>query len=152
MQVGHDANDNGSMNVRRSAAWQLAPAFTYAELAGLIADGDDPRFLVRQLREVVIRCARETDLAVIDEIHGEPPTTGSTGWDAVLGGVASMSGRERVSSPDVLQWCFSASRYCVDVMFDPLDSGKYRWLDYMRTPVELRVRNVILPYGNLEGV
>lgn len=134
-----------------SAPTDVAPPFTYAELAGLIAAGDDPQFLVRQLREVVIRSARETDQAAIDTIHAEPPTTRSTGWDAVLGGVASMTGRGRVSSPALLTWCFSTTRYVVDDLFDPLDSGKYRWLDYLRTPVELRVRNVILPYGNLEG-
>lgn len=134
-----------------SAPTDVAPPFTYAELAGLIAAGDDPHFLVRQLREVVIRSARETDQNAIDTIHAEPETTRSTGWDSVLGGVASMTGRGRVSSPTLLTWCFNPTRYVVDELFDPLDSGKYRWLDYLRTPVELRVRNVILPYGNLEG-
>lgn len=130
----------------------MAPPFTYAELAGLIASGDDPRFLIRQLREVVVRSRGEGDQGAIDLIHGEPATTGSTGWDAVLGGVASMTGHERVSAATHLAWCFDPSRYVLDELFDPLDSGKYRWLDYLRTPVELRVRNVILPYGNLEGV
>lgn len=134
-----------------SAPHKAASPFTYAELARLIAAGDDPRFLIRQLREVAIRSARETDQTVIDTIHAEPETTRSAGWDAVLGGVASMTGRARVSSPDILSWCFSTTRYVVDDLFDPLDSGKYLWLDYLRTPVELRVRNVVLPYGNLEG-
>lgn len=128
-----------------------APPFTYDELAQLIAAGDEPHFLVRQLREVVLRSTRETDQATIDAIHAEPTTTRSAGWDAVLGGVASMTGRDRVSSPTLLSWCFNATRYVVGYVFDPLDSGKYLWLDYLRTPVELRVRNVILPYGNLEG-
>ena len=129
-----------------------AAPFTYAEVARLIASGGEPRFLVRQLREVVVRSFREDDQTVIDAIHDEPETTGSRGWDAVLGGVASMTGYERVSASVLLAWCFEADRYVVDEVFDPLDSGRYRWLDYLRTPVELRVRNVILPYGNLEGV
>jgi hypothetical protein len=128
-----------------------ASPFTYAELAVKIANGEDPRFTVRLLREVVIRSRRETSQAVIDLIHLDPGSTGSIGWDSVLGGVASISGRDRVSSPALLDWCFTPDRYSPQ-MFDPLDSGKYRWLDYLRTPVELRVRNVILAYGNLEGV
>ncbi len=128
-----------------------APAFTYRELAKTIAAGEDPRFAVRLLREVVLRSGREQDQRRIDEIHSDPGSAGSGGWDAVLGGVAWISGRDRVSDTSMLQWCFDDSRYC-PTLFDPLDSGKYRWLDYLRTPVELRVRNVILPAGNLQGV
>jgi len=142
-----DRHDHNTIQVQG-----VAPPFTYVELAALIASGDYLRFLIRQLREVVVRSRNESDQSAIDLIHDEPETTGSTGWDAVLGGVASMTGYERVSAATHLAWCFDPSRYVRDALFDPLGSGKYRWLDYLRTPVELRVRNIILPYGNLEGV
>jgi transcriptional regulator with XRE-family HTH domain len=127
--------------------------FSYAELAQMIVDGEDWSFAVRLLREVVRRSHLVGDAAGVDFIHRDPGLTGIRGWDAIIGGVASMSGRGRVSDPTVLQWCFDPERYCTDEMFNPFTvPAKYFWTDYLRTPIELQVRNVILPSGNLEGV
>jgi len=127
--------------------------FSYAELAQMIAAGEDWGFAVRLLREVVRRSHLVSDTAGVDFIHRDPGLTGIRGWDAIIGGVASMSGRGRVATPAVLQWCFVPERYCVDEMFSPFTvPAKYFWIDYLSTPIELQVRNVILPAGNLEGV
>jgi predicted XRE-type DNA-binding protein len=126
------------------------PLATYAWFADLVAREPDWRFAVRVLRQVVMKASRLTQQSDTDTVHAEPPSTGHRGWDALIAGVASMTGRNRVSSPDVLAWCFAPARYS-DRLFDPLDSGRYIWLEYMRTPVELRERNVILAAGNLEG-
>lgn len=126
------------------------PLATYAWFADLIAREPDWRFAVRILRQVVMKASHLTRQSDIDAVHGEPASTGQRGWDALIAGVASMTGRNRVSSPDVLAWCFALTRYS-GTLFDPLDSGRYIWLEYMRTPIELRERNVILAAGNLEG-
>ena len=127
--------------------------FAYAELAQMLAEGEDWPFAARLLREVVRRSRLVADTAAIDFIHRDPGTTGIRGWDAILGGVAPMTGRGRVSNPAVLRWCFEPARYCTDEMFTPFTlPAKYFWIDYLHTPVELQVRNVIFPAGNLEGV
>ena len=119
----------------------------------MLAEGEDWGFAVRLLREVVRRSDLVSDTAAVDFIHRDPGLTGIRGWDAIIGGVASMSGRGRVSAPAVLQWCFDQERYCTDEMFSPFTvPAKYFWLDYLGTTIELQVRNVILPSGNLEGV
>lgn len=127
--------------------------FSYAELAKMIVEGENWGFAVRLLREVVRRSHLVHDTTAVDFIHSDPGLTEIRGWDAIIGGVASMSGRGRVSTPAVLQWCFVPERYCTDEMFSPFTvPAKYFWLDYLSTPIELQVRNVILPSGNLEGV
>ncbi len=127
---------------------------TYAELAESLAAGEyDWHLAVRLLRELVLRTQRLTDVVDIDEVHRRPPPTGTRGWDAILGGVAHITGRDRVSDPEILAWCFEPDRFCTDAMFDPFGvPPKYFWTDYLRTPVELQTRNVVLPVGNLEGV
>ncbi len=130
-----------------------ASLFSYADLAQMIAAGEDWHFAARLLREIVIRSTKITAPAEIDLIHRDPGLTGTRGWDAILGGVAHMTGRDRVSDPAMLDWCFMPERYCTESMFDPFDApAKYFWIDYLRTPVELQTRNVIFPAGNLEGV
>ena len=129
------------------------PLFTYRDFAEIIAGGQDWHFAARQLREVVIRVRRATAVQSVDAIHRDPGLTGIRGWDAIVGGVASMTGRDRVSAPALLDWCFEPERYCASAVFDPFETrAKYFWTDYLRTPVELRVRNVVYPGGNLEGV
>ena len=133
----------------------LAPVslFTYRDFAGIIAGGQDWHFAARQLRALVIRSRRTTEVESLDAIHRDPGLTGVRGWDAIIGGVAAMTGRGRVSDPALLDWCFQSDRYCVSAIFDPFGApARYFWTDYLRTPVELRVRNVIYPVGNLEGV
>lgn len=132
---------------------EFARLFSYAELAQMLADGEDWHFAARLLREVVLRSHRATDTRVVDFIHHDPGLTGIRGWDSIIGGVASMTGRGRVSGPAVLHWCFEPQRYCTSEMFSPFTGpAKYFWIDYLSTPVELQVRNVIFPSGNLEGV
>lgn len=127
--------------------------FTYRDFTEIIAGGEDWHFAARQLRELVLRARRATAFESVDAIHRTPGLTGIRGWDAIIGGVASMTGRDRVSNPALLDWCFHPDRYCTDAIFDPFDiPAKYFWIDYLRTPVELRVRNVVFPGGNLEGV
>lgn len=143
----------GEIHVMAPAAPRPPDPFSYAELVQELASGEDWHFAARLLREVVIRCGRITDQAAIDFVHRDPGLTGIRGWDAIIGGVASMTGRGRVSDSAVLHWCFEPDRYCSDEMFDPFDApDKYFWIDYLRTPVELQVRNVIFPSGNLEGL
>ncbi|MEB3023389.1 MULTISPECIES: hypothetical protein [Mycolicibacter] len=126
--------------------------FTYQELAQTLAGGEDWHFAARLLRELVLRSAKAST-AEADVIHQDPGLTGIRGWDAILGGVAHITGRGRVSAPKVLDWCFDTARYCTDAMFDPFNlPAKYFWWDYLRTPIELQTRNVIFPSGNLEGV
>lgn len=130
-----------------------APLFTYRDFADIITGGEDWHFAARQLREVVIRSRRAATVEAVDAIHLDPGLTGIQGWDAVIGGVASMTGRDRVSDSALLEWCFTRERYCDRAIFDPFDTpAKFFWIDYLRTPVELRVRNVVYPAGNLEGV
>ncbi|MFT7022454.1 MAG: hypothetical protein ACJA07_001538 [Rhodococcus sp. (in: high G+C Gram-positive bacteria)] len=125
---------------------------TYAQFANLLKDESDWAFAVRVLRQCALTAARLTRQDDIDAFHAEPSTTGYVGWDAALAGVAVMTGRDRVSSPAILEWVSSPSRRVVNALFDPLDSGKYIWLEALRTPVELRERNVVLARGNLEGI
>lgn len=143
----------GDVYIVVTAADSTSELFSYAELAQNLAAGEERHFAARLLREVAIRSRRVTDTAAVDFIHRDPGLTGIRGWDALIGGVASMTGRGRVSNPTVLDWCFEQQRYCTDEMFTPFDvPAKYFWIDYLRTPVELQVRNVIFPAGNLEGV
>jgi len=129
------------------------PLFTYRDFVETIAAGEDWHFAARQLRELVIRSARVTAVEALDAIHRDPGLTGIRGWDAIIGGVASMTGRDRIPDAAVLDWCFQSDRYCDDTIFDPFGiPEKYFWTDYLRTPIELRVRNVVYPAGNLEGV
>ncbi|MGV1089046.1 MAG: helix-turn-helix domain-containing protein [Mycobacterium sp.] len=130
-----------------------SPLFTYRDFAETVTTGEDWHFAARQLRELVIRGSRVTAVEAVDTIHRDPGLTGIRGWDAIIGGAASMTGRDRVSDPAVLDWCFESERYCEEAIFDPFGiSDKYFWTDYLRTPIELRVRNVVYPAGNLEGV
>jgi len=129
------------------------PLFTYRDFADIITRGEDWHFAARQLRKVAIRSRRIAAVDAVDAIHRDPGLTGVAGWDAIIGGVASITGRGRVSDPALLDWCFDAERYCTTAMFDPFGTPeKYFWSDYLRTPIELRVRNVVYPAGNLEGV
>lgn len=129
------------------------PLFTYRDFTEAIRAGQSWDFAARQLRELVIRSSRVTAVEAIDTIHRDPGLTGIQGWDAIIGGVASMTGRGRVSESTCLDWCFELDRYCVSAMFDPFGTpAKYFWTDYLHTPVELRVRNVVYPAGNLEGL
>jgi len=128
------------------------PLFTYREFAEIIAAGEDWHFAGRQLRELVLRSRDVTTVGDTDAIHRDPGLVGIPGWDAIIGGVASMTGRDRVSSAAILAWCFEPERYCTSALFDPFDvPEKYFWTDYLHTPIELRVRNVVYPAGNLEG-
>lgn len=128
------------------------PLFAYREFTETIAGGEDWHFAARQLRELVIRSRYATAVKDADAIHQDPGLVGIPGWDAIIGGVASMTGRDRVSSAAVLDWCFEPERYCTSDVFDPFGiPEKYFWTDYLRTPIELRVRNVVYPAGNLEG-
>ena len=130
-----------------------APLFTYRDFADKITSGEDWHFAARQLRELVIGGARVTATDAVDTIHQDPGLTGIRGWDAIIGGVASITGRDRVSAPAILDWCCESERYCEEALFDPFGiPAKYFWTDYLRTPIELRVRNVVYPVGNLEGI
>ncbi|MGI9162105.1 MAG: helix-turn-helix domain-containing protein [Mycobacterium sp.] len=130
-----------------------APLFTYRDFVDTINGGEDWHFAARQLRELVIRSMRVTAADALDAIHQDPGLAGIRGWDAIIGGVASMTGRGRVSDPVILDWCFQSERYCDEAIFDPFGvPAKYFWTDYLRTPIELRVRNIVYPAGNLEGV
>ena len=129
------------------------PLFTYREFAETIAAGEDWHFAARQLRELVLRSRYVSTVEDADAIHRDPGLVGVPGWDAIIGGVASITGRDHVSSAAVLNWCFEPERYCTSELFDPFGvPEKYFWTDYLRTPIELRVRNVVYPAGNLEGV
>jgi len=129
------------------------PLFTYREFAETIAGGEDWHFAARQLRELVLRSRYATTVEDADAIHRDPGLVGVPGWDAIIGGVASLTGRDHVSSAAVLGWCFEPERYCTSGLFDPFGvPEKYFWTDYLSTPIELRVRNVVYPAGNLEGV
>lgn len=129
------------------------PLFTYRDFADTITGGEDWHFAARQLRELVIRSARVTATDAVDTIHQEPGLTSIRGWDAIIGGVASITGRDRVSAPAILDWCYESERYCEEGIFDPFGiPAKYFWTDYLRTPIELRMRNVVYPAGNLEGI
>jgi hypothetical protein len=113
---------------------------------------DDPSFAVRAIRETVLDARALTDRSAIDHFHADPGLIGSTGWDALIAGVAMMTGLDRTSAPEILAWCNAPSRTCAE-LFDPLEvAEQYRWLDYLRTPIELQVRNIILASGNLEGI
>lgn len=128
------------------------PLFTYREFAGTIASGEDWHFAARQLRELVLATRYAVRVEDADTIHRDPGLVGIPERDAIIGGVASMTGRDRVSTAAVLDWCFELERYCTRAFFDPFDvPEKYFWTDYLRTPIELRVRNVVYPAGNLEG-
>ncbi|MFZ2527642.1 MAG: hypothetical protein WAX14_08315 [Rhodococcus sp. (in: high G+C Gram-positive bacteria)] len=124
---------------------------TYARFATIVPTDPDWPFLVRVLRECRLAADRLTSAADIDAFHLEPPATGHRGWDAIIAGVAEITGVDRVSHPEILRWCRNPARFCTE-LFDPLGTGKYRWLEYLRTPIQLRERNVILAAGNLEGV
>jgi hypothetical protein len=124
---------------------------TYARLSTIVAAESDASFAVRLVRESVLDAAGLTRQADIDAFHGPAPSTGHRGWDALIAGVAMMTGLDRVSDLAVLRWCDDPDRVCEE-LFDPLGVGRWRWLDYLRTPIELRVRKVILASGNLEGV
>jgi len=127
--------------------------FTYRDFVETIIAGEDWHFAARQLRELVIRGAHITVAGAVDTIHRDPGLTGIRGWDAIIGGVASMTGRNRVSDASILRWCYEPERYCEGTLFDPFGiPAKYFWTDYLRTSIELRVRNVVYPAGNLEGV
>jgi hypothetical protein len=124
---------------------------TYGRLSALVAAEADASFAVRLVRESVLDAATLVTPADIDAFHAPAPATGRHGWDALIAGVAMMTGLDNVSDPQMLAWCDDSSRYCEE-LFDPLGAGRWRWLDYLRTPIELQVRNVILASGNLEGV
>lgn len=129
------------------------PLFTYRDFAETIAAGEDWHFAARQLRELVLRSRYAVTVEAVDAIHRDPGLIGIGGWDAIIGGVASITGRDRVSNAAVLGWCFEPERYCTSALFDPFGvPEKYFWTDYLHTPIELRVRNVVYPAGNLEGV
>jgi excisionase family DNA binding protein len=129
------------------------PLFTYRDFAETIAAGEDWHFAARQLRELVLRTRYAVTVEAVDAIHRDPGLVGIGGWDAIIGGVASITGRDRVSNASALGWCFEPERYCTSALFDPFGvPEKYFWTDYLHTPIELRVRNVVYPAGNLEGV
>ncbi len=159
LRANHDAGSRWERLAIRLAG-NLSPATseilryrltTYARYALLIAAEPDWSFGVRMLRQTVLTAQRLSRQDDIDACHGPAPSTGNRGWDAVIAGVAMMTGLDRVSDVAILAWCDDPTRYCTE-LFDPLDVGKYRWLDYLRTPIQLRVRNVILAAGNLQGV
>ena len=124
---------------------------TYARFATIVPTDPDWPFLVRVLRQSRMAADELTAPVDIDAFHLEPPSTGHRGWDALLAGVAEMTGVDRVSDPRILQWSRNANRFAPP-LFDPLGTGKYHWLEYLRTPIQLRERNVVLAAGNLEGV
>ncbi|GAA3148460.1 hypothetical protein [Rhodococcus baikonurensis] len=123
---------------------------TYARFATIVAADDDWPFMVRVLRQCRMAADELTTPNDVDAFHLEPPRTGRPAWDAVLAGVAEMTGVDRVSDPHILDWCRDRDRFLPE-LFDPLDTGRYFWLDYLRTPIQLRERNVVLAAGNLEG-
>ncbi|ULD38829.1 hypothetical protein [Rhodococcus qingshengii] len=125
---------------------------TYARFATIVAADDDWPFMVRVLRQCRMAADALTEPADIDAFHLEPPPTGHRGWDAIVAGVAEMTGVDRVSDPRILAWTRAPERF-VPNLFDPLKSfyTRYFWLDYLRTPIQLRERNVVLAAGNLEG-
>ncbi len=86
------------------------PLFSYRDFADIVARGEDWHFAARQLREVVIRTRRASTVEAVDVIHRDPRLTDIRGWDAIIGGVASMTGRDRVSNPAGLEWCFHPER------------------------------------------
>ena len=124
---------------------------TYARFATLVPADPDWPFMIRVLRQCRMAADELTDQSDIDAFHLEPPSTGHEGWDAILAGVAEITGADRVSDRRILAWCRLPDRFLPE-LFDVLDSGKYRWLEYLRTPVQLRERGIILSAGNLEGV
>ena len=124
---------------------------TYGRFATIVAADPDWPFMIRVLRQCRMAADELTDQSDIDAFHLEPPTTGHEGWDAILAGVAEITGTDRVSDRRILAWCRHPDRFLPE-LFDVLDTGKYRWVEYLRTPVLLRERGIILAAGNLEGV
>lgn len=131
----------------------LAPERSYAHFMQWLATEHDPRIAVRVLRQYRMHADTLTEMADIDAFHQRPALRGD-GWDALIAGVAEMTGAAKVSDVRVLDWTEEPQRYRpAATLFDPLDSDRrYQWLDYLRTPIHLRVRNVVLAAGNLQGV
>ncbi|GAB03699.1 hypothetical protein M2359_002758 [Gordonia amarae] len=139
------------MSVHTQVSRRVTSYATFAEQ--FVSDPvlhDDPSFAIRVLRQSVLQARDLVDQTGIDAFHSRPPTTGDVGWDSLLAGVAVMTGTGR-TTPGVLDWCAEPGRRSTE-LFDPLDTGKYRLLEMLRTPIALRERNVILSRGNLEGV
>ena len=66
-----------------TSVFDTAPLFSYAELAQMLAGGEEWHFAARLLRVVVIRSRRVTDTVAVDFIHHDPGPAGTRGWDAI---------------------------------------------------------------------
>lgn len=90
--------------------------FTYREVRR-----DDRRGLAlaaRQLRELVLRSRCASTVEDVDAIHRARAHPMSPGWEAIIGGVASITGRDRL--PALRFWAGAEpERYCTGVLFDP---------------------------------
>jgi hypothetical protein len=128
---------------------------SYAEFARIFRSREDingdPSFAVRVLRQSVLHAQELPSGPELDHFHRPAPETGSSGWDALLAGVAVFTGSGRVSA-GVLDWCKEPGRSSEE-LFDPLGiPQKYLLVESLRTPAAIRERNVILSIGNLQGL
>lgn len=145
----------GNRSAAAHGALDDARLTSYADFARRwIADRElhgYPGMAIRALRQSVLEARALDQVDLLDAFHREPPSTGVQGWDALLAGVAVLTGVGRVS-PGVLDWCAHSSRWSRE-LFDPLMiERQYVLLEMLRTPAPIRERNVILAAGNLEGV
>jgi hypothetical protein len=123
---------------------------SYAQVALVVKSEKkaDPVWCLRFLARAMQQSALLTSDADIRAFHAQPPKTGSRGWDAIIAGAAEMTWL-RAGMREPLAW---TTRARAESPWSPIDYGRRRSWAYLRTPIAMRERNIILARGELETV
>lgn len=113
-----------------------------------LRQGDEDTAL-RALIEFVDHYRGAGDQARAALVEGEPPTTGSRAWDALIAGVAEWLSLEH--ELDAPAWVSSPSRFLDAWWFLP-DKASLRALIFTETPAALANRGVFISRTAFESV
>jgi hypothetical protein len=123
---------------------------SYAQVALVVKSetNADPVWCLRVLARTMQQSALLSSKADVRAFHVRPPKTGSRGWDAIIAGAAETTWL-RSGMQEPLAW---TARPRAESPWSPIDYGRRRAWAYLRTPIAMRERNIILARGELETV
>lgn len=125
---------------------------TYSQIALVIKREahSDTAWVLRALSRAMQEASNLTNKDDARAFHARPPKTGSRPWDALLAAVAEMTWQRLIPDEAVPAWMRSVRE--LDSWWSPIDYADHLSWAFLRTPINLRERHIVLNSGELETV
>lgn len=131
-------------------ATRTVPTYSQVAIVMKKESSSDVTWVLRVLSRAMQEASDLEDPADVRAFHARPPKTGSFAWDALLAAAAEMTWQALMPDEPEPQWMQGGRP--LSTWWSPVDYGARRGWAYLRTPINLRSRGIVLNAGELETV